>query len=195
MRRLSGSAAAVVVALMGAAVLPPSAAAAIYGWVDASGSMTYSNLPPPNDARVVVEIEDIAPPTPQAQAAADAAHQAEMRALQERLHQLESERRYVPDYAAPSPPPYPVPAPTYGPPPQYASTYAPDCDPDVYDCYGWAGPPVYFTTIAPPRGFRRHDRDGFHHGSRFPRPVGGTRFASGSHAASFSAGGGRSAHF
>jgi len=200
MGRLSGSAAAVLVALVGAAAMlvPSIALAAIYGWVDASGAMTYSNLPPPKDARVVVEIDDIAPPTPQAQAAADAAHASEMRALEERLHQLESERPRLSAYGPP-PPAYSVPAPAYGPPPLSAS-YGPGCDPDYYDCYTWDGPPVYFTTVGavPFRGFRHrdhdrdHDRDGFRHGfNHFPRTGGGLRFASGQRMSGFSASNGR----
>ena len=175
-------------ALMGAgAALAPSAAMAeIYGWVDPSGSVTYSNLPPPKNARVIDVIEETPPPTPQAQAAAEAAHEAEMRALNERVRQLEQELQLTRYDSAPPAPPYPTVAPpSYGPPPSYAS-YGPCFDSEFFDC-GWGGGPIYYTVgVVPFWGFRHHhdhDRDDrFDHGfHRFPPGVGGPHFGGSPH--------------
>jgi hypothetical protein len=176
----------------GCALAPSAAVAEIYGWVDPSGAVTYSNLPPPKNARVIDVIEETPPPTPQAQAAAEAAHQAEMRALNEKVRQLEQEMQQSRYQSAPAPPPYPVAAPpSYGPPPSYAS-YGPACDPELFDCAWWAAGPAYYTIgVLPWWGFHRHhdhdhDRDrgdrfdhGFH---RFPHPVGGPHFVGAPHA-------------
>src|SRR5258708_20843353 len=157
-------------------LVPSQAAAEIYGWVDASGSVTYSNLPPPKSARVVDVIPEIPPPSPQALAAGEAAHQSEMRALNDRVQQIERELQQ----ARSAPPPYPVappasypPPPSYGAPPSYAPTasYESACDAAYYDCNLWDGP-AYYTIGVPFWGFRGrdrdhdhdHDRDGFHHG-------------------------------
>jgi hypothetical protein len=175
-------------ALMGAgAALAPSAALAeIYGWVDPSGSVTYSNLPPPKNARVIDVIEETPPPTPQAQAAAAAAHEAEMRALNERVRQLEQELQLSRYDSAPPPPAYPnVPAPSYGPPP-YTASYGPCFDDEFFDC-GWGGGPVYYTAGVVPfwglRHHRDHDRDGrFDRGlHRGPPGLGAPRFGASAH--------------
>jgi len=157
-------------------LVPSQAAAEIYGWVDASGSVTYSNLPPPKSARVIDVIPEIPPPSPQALAAAEAAHQSEMRALNDKVQQIERELQQ----ARSAPPSYPVDAPpSYGPPPSYgaAASYEQGCDAAYYDCNLWDGP-AYYGIGVPFWGFRPHrdrdhdhdrDRDGFHHGShRFP---------------------------
>jgi hypothetical protein len=179
-------------ALMGAgAALAPSAAMAeIYGWVDPSGSVTYSNLPPPKNARVIDVIEETPPPTPQAQAAAEAAHEAQMRALNERVRQLEQELQLSRYDSAPPAPPYPsVAAPSYGPPP-YTASYGPCFDEEFFDC-GWGGGPVYYTAgVVPFWGVRHHhhhdhdhDRDGrFDHGfHRFQPGSGGPHFGASPH--------------
>jgi hypothetical protein len=181
-------------ALMGAgAALAPSAAMAeIYGWVDPSGSVTYSNLPPPKNARVIDVIEETPPPTPQAQAAAEAAHEAQMRALNERVRQLEQELQLSRYDSAPPAPPYPsVAAPSYGPPP-YTASYGPCFDQEFFDC-GWGGGPVYYTAgVVPFWGVRHHhhhdhdhdnDRDGrFDHGfHRFQPGSGGPHFGASPH--------------
>jgi hypothetical protein len=148
-------------ALVASATLAPSAALAeIYGWVDPSGAVTYSNLPPPKNARVIDLIEEAPPPTPQAQAAAEAAHQAEMRALNEKVRQLEQELQFTRYQSAPPPPPYPTAeAPSYGPPP-YTSSYGPCFDSEFFDC-AWGGGPIYYTAgVVPFWGFHhRHDHD------------------------------------
>lgn len=92
--------------LAGAAALPLAASAEIYGWVDANGEVTYSNLPPPPGARVTDVIHDT-PLSPQA--LAEAAQRSEVSALKDRLRLLELEmarsKREVVDYAAPPPAP------------------------------------------------------------------------------------------
>ena len=40
----------------GCLLAPSAAVAEIYGWVDPSGEVTYSNLPPPKNARVIDRI-------------------------------------------------------------------------------------------------------------------------------------------
>jgi len=175
----------------GAALAPSAATAEIYGWVDPSGSVTYSNLPPPKNARVIDVIEEAPPPSPQAQAAAEAAHQAEMRALNERVRQLEQELQLSRYDSAPPPPPYPgVAAPSYGPPPATAS-YGPCFDDEFFDC-GWGGGPVFYAAgVVPSWGVRRHhDRDGrFDRGlHRGPPGVATPHFAASPHLAA-------SAHF
>jgi hypothetical protein len=173
-------------ALMGAAgaLAPAAAMAEIYGWVDPSGSVTYSNLPPPKNARVIDVIEEAPPPTPQAQAAAEAAHEAEMRALNEKVRQLEQELQFTRYQSAPPPPPYPsMAAPSYGPPP-YPASYGPCFDSDFFDC-GWGGGPIYYTAgVVPFWGVRHHhDRDDrFDHGlHRFPPGFGGPHFGASRH--------------
>jgi len=116
-----------------------------------------------------------------------------MRALNNRLQQLEQELQQS-RYQAPPPVPYPMTAPpAYYPPPQYAA--APSygaCDSDFYDCSSWDGPIYYTVGVAPLWGFRRHhdhDFDHFHHG-RFTRPNGGPHFVGSTHFAG--SGGGHS---
>lgn len=170
-------------------LVPSQAAAEIYGWVDASGSVTYSNLPPPKSARVIDTIEETPPPSPQALAAAEAAHQSEMRALNEKVQQLEREMQQArsPSYPVGAAPSY-GPPPSYGSPPSYAPTasYDAGCDAAYYDCNLWDGP-AYYSIGVPFWGFRPgrdrdrdHDRDGFHHGfHHFSHPGGAPRFAGG----------------
>ena len=162
------------------ALAPCVANAEIYAWVDPSGDVTYSNLPPPKNARVFAVIEESAPPTPQQQAASEAAHQAEMRALNDRVQQLEREMQQS-RWEAEPPVPYPSSAapPAYPPPPP---SYAAGCDYEFMDC-DLLGPPVYYTAGVPLWwGFRGH-REGFHQGfHHFPHPghpIGGPHFGGG----------------
>ena len=86
--------------------VPSTASAEIYGWVDASGSVTYSNLPPPRGAKLtdVIHEEPMSP-----QEVADANHRSEVSALNDRIRLLELEmarsQREVVDYPAPAPSP------------------------------------------------------------------------------------------
>jgi hypothetical protein len=175
------------------------AGAEIYGWVDPSGDVTYSNLPPPKSARVFDVIPEAPPPSPQALANAAAAHESEMRALNEKVQQMEQEMQQARWQAsAPPPPYYPSSAPTsYGPPPSYAPAYSygNGCDAEQYDCGLWDGP-IYSTGIVPFWGFRGHrdhdhdhDRDGFRHGHHFSHTVGGPHSARISTASAVHAGG------
>ena len=176
-------------ALFGAigALAPAVASAEIYGWVDPSGDVTYSNLPPPKNARVFDVIKETPPPSPEAQAAAEAAHRSQMDALNDKVHQLEREMQMQRQLAAapPYPPPGPYSSGSSGYGPSYTGAYAPPdygvgCDSDYYDCNLWDGPAYYSVGIAPwPLGFRR-DRDDFrHHGRDHDR--GFHRFPGGPH--------------
>ena len=138
---------------------PLPAAAEITGWVDSSGSVTYSNLPPPKGAKVIDVIEEV-PSTPQSQAAAAAAHDAQMQSLNARVQQLEWElRQSAMAPAAPPSAPYPVAS---------APSYGPDCDPGFFDCGVWNGPAYY--SIGVPYWPYYRPRAGFHNRGAFPHP-------------------------
>jgi hypothetical protein len=140
----------------------------IYTWVDASGTVNVSNLAPPEGARVT-RVTHASPPaiTARADAAREAAHQAEVQALAERVRQLEDDadlaRRPAPapiEYRAVAPPPviqYIVVPPT----PQYAVNPAPPapigCDPAGFECGFWGIPGFYPTSVVVLRtsNFRR----------------------------------------
>lgn len=145
------------------AALPPLLALAlapawadVYTWVDASGQVTYSNLPPPAGVKVLEVVRGAAPggPTPAEQAAAE--REAEVRALAERVRQLEAEA--APGGEAP-------------PPPLRTARAAPpteqnvECPPPWSDCIapGWA-PWMYPSVVVTgsPRGHHHkgHRGDG-----------------------------------
>jgi hypothetical protein len=132
---------------------PWPAVAAIFGWVDSTGHVTYSNLPPPKGAKVIDTIED-KPVDPAAVAQAGAAHDAQMQALNERVRQLEEQLRQSQRVAVP--PNYAVPPP---------APWAAGCDGYFNDCRSWDGP-AYFTigvpylAGAPVLGPRHHHPDG-----------------------------------
>ncbi len=118
------------IAVAVALAAPVIARAEIYGWVDSNGEVTYSNLPPPDSARVFDVMQEPAPSP--AKAADQAAHAAQMDALNDRLRLMELEmaraKREVVDYPAPPPSPPGV-----------------GCGPgDAYDCLADPGP--YYTT-------------------------------------------------
>src|ERR1700712_3111446 len=105
-------------ALMGlvAVIATPQAHADIYTWVDASGAVNVTNLPPPKTARVTNVVPDSPrPPVTAADAAAAAARASqEAQALADRVHELElqvEQARAQPPAppvvyaAAPAPPP------------------------------------------------------------------------------------------
>jgi len=122
-----------------------AAQADIYTWTDKNGVVNVSNLPPPEGVRPT-RVTHEAPKDPAREAAArEAAHLAELRALNERVAQLqeqvEQSRREIPPpmavvappmmpYAAPSGP-YIVNVVTQQPAPAYGPTGA--CD------SGWGG--------------------------------------------------------
>jgi Domain of unknown function (DUF4124) len=164
------------------------ARADIYTWVDASGMTHISNLSPPAGAHVVSVLQE----EPQEllareDAARNAARQAELWALSDRVRELE---RAV---ASAQPPPPPqviyVPAPAAA---QYPTNIAPPapvqyqanvaapvsygCDPWWADCWSWWGPGLYSTGVVVVGGpdFHRHrpGRPG-HHFADATRPVRG----------------------
>ena len=129
----------------------------IYTWVDASGSINVSNLAPPEGVRVARVVHESAPAiAARAEAAREAAHQAEVQALAERVRQLEdielakSQAAPPADYRAIPPPPViqyvvvPPPAPYTVNPAPPANT---GCDPGWIDCGLWGVPGFYPTGV------------------------------------------------
>jgi hypothetical protein len=118
-----------------------SAHADIYTWVDASGNVNLSNRPPPEGARVTsVYRED-----PAVHATADAARAAaardELKALNERVTQLERDLDAANDRPPPAPIVYAPPAPPpVAYPPVIAQTIVVPSPPSYADCSTpWAG--------------------------------------------------------
>lgn len=152
-------------------VFTPPASAEIYGWTDASGETTYSNLPPPAGARVT----DIIHETPLSpQAVAEAAHRTEVSELNDRIRLLELEmarqQRQVVDFAAPP-----------------ATPAGLGCGPGGYaDCNPSYDYSPYFTTgLWYGNGMRgRHDGRGHGHASGRPGHGGPMRIShAGAHGA------------
>ena len=170
--------------LPAASLLTGAAAADVYTWVDASGNVNVSNLAPPAGARVTNVAHENPAAIARAEAARAAAHEAEVRALADRVDELER----VADAAARMPPPaYPLPA--APPPPQYTVTVMPPDVPEplassywagctAWDCWqpgwpGWYAAPV--VVLSPPltRGRSRHrPHGGPQHGAGAPPPHG-----------------------
>ena len=136
-----------------------TAHADIYTWVDAAGSINVSNLAPPDGVHVTRLMHAGAPAAAIGdQTARDTTRQAEMRALAERVRQLEDEvesvRRQLPppvDYRPVPLPPvvqYVNPAP---PLTQYAVIEAPPtntwCDPTWLSCGLAWGPAFYPSSV------------------------------------------------
>lgn len=129
-----------------------AAAQQIYGWTDANGDVTYSNLPPPKGAKVT----DVIPDSPMSpQAIQEAARRSELSALRDRIRLLELEqersKREVVDYPG-TPAATPISAPCSG------DTSA-DCDPTAA--------PYYTSGLLYGTGRQRRDNDhhGDHHGN------------------------------
>lgn len=120
----------------------------IYGWTDANGDVTYSNLPPPKGAKVT----DVIPDTPLSpQAVQEAARRSELSALKDRIRLLELEqarnKREVVDYPG-------TPATAEAPAPCTSDSTA-GCDPTAA--------PYYTTSLLYGTGRRRGDHDGDRH--------------------------------
>jgi len=82
----------VLPAMLASSVGLPVAHADIYTWVDASGAINLSNLPPPEGVHVTKILRGPPPEVvAREEAARDAARQAEAQALAERVRQLEDE--------------------------------------------------------------------------------------------------------
>jgi Domain of unknown function (DUF4124) len=164
------------------------ARADIYTWVDASGMTHISNLLPPDDAHVASVLQE----KPQQilareDAAGNAARQAELQALSDRVRELEREvesaRPPLPPQVIYEPAPVPVQYPTNVVPPapvQYqpniAAPISYGCDPWWVDCWSWWGPGPYSTSVvvvgAP--NFNRHPpRRPEHHFAKAKRHVRG----------------------
>ncbi len=125
----------------------PPAQAEIYTYVDAQGRVNVSNLTPPDGARVTSVVHEAPPrPNPYADAAREAARQADVAALSQRIEQLQ----YALDSAARQPPPpqyvmVPTPMPMAPPPQQYvaddaAQAQGPDCPYGWSSCTSWWNP-------------------------------------------------------
>jgi hypothetical protein len=158
--------------------------AEIYTWVDAAGTINVSNLAPPEGVRVSSIMRASAPATAtRDDAARNAARQAEVQALAERVRQLEDEvelaTRQVPpqvDYRAIPAPPMMQYAVDLAPPPvQYAVNVVnmtppanTGCDPAWMGCGLWWFPGIYPASVVVVRApnFRR-----------FPPVHGGHQFA------------------
>lgn len=147
------------------------ARADIYTWVDASGAVNISNLSPPKSVRITSVIkerplellarEDVA---------RNAARQAELQVLSDRVRQLESKLESTAQPQASSQIIYvPVPAPTAAAV-QYQANIPPleagGCDPFWAGCGGWWGSALYPTSVvfvgAPNAHRLRADRS-WHH--------------------------------
>lgn len=166
----------------------------IYTWIDKSGTINLSNLPPPEGVKVTKVIHESPPKTASpGDAADDPLRQPDVQALAERIRQLEQEVEFA---KRPLPPPMAYPAVPAPPVPQYPSVqyqgieaqpavpygaYAAQpanygCDPSWLDCGAGWGPSLYPATVvvvgAP--SFRRHFP--FHGGHHFAmqRPVRGS---------------------
>jgi hypothetical protein len=129
----------------------------IYTWVDASGSINVSNLAPPDGVRVASVKRESAPAiAARAEAAREAARQAEVKALADRVRQLEdielakSQAPPPADYRAIPPPPV-IQYVVVPPPAPYAVNPAPPantgCDPAWIGCGLWGIPGIYPTSI------------------------------------------------
>jgi hypothetical protein len=151
----------------------------IYTWVDGSGSINVSNVAPPEGVRVA-SITHASPPAAvaRADAAREAARQAEVEALAQRVRELEDDvelaRRQAPppvDYRAIPPPPV-IQYLVLPPPAQYALNPAlpanTGCDPAWTDCGPWGFSGIYPTSVVVLRASNfRHFHPG-RGGHRFP---------------------------
>jgi hypothetical protein len=142
-------------------LLPQLARADIYTWTDASGRINVSNLAPPQGARVTNVVHERSPAAsaPLSDAARNAARDAEVQALEERVRELqdgvERARRQAPAPMDYRPIPEP-PAARYGvafapPVVQYADAAAPaanpGCDATWVGCGPWWGPGIYPASV------------------------------------------------
>lgn len=150
-------------AALAATLAASPARADIYTWVDASGTINVSNIAPPDGVRVTGIIHASTPAaTTGDPPGREVAREAQVRALTERVGQLEDEIAFAQRQVAP-PVQYVV-----TPPPvvQYITDFAPQvqyvnpapqasagCDPSWTDCgYGWnpAFYPASILVLRPP---------------------------------------------
>ena len=166
-----------VSAVLAGALGVPLAHADVYTWTDVSGRLNVSNLAPPEGVHVSRVVHEdpskVRPPAPPR----DAARDAEMQALNERVAELQDQvdraQRQPPApvvaYRAVAPPPVQVTVNVVPPAPaaDYAASpaYPPGCDPTVFGCPVF-GYPVGVVVLKAPR-FHRFDR--FNRFDRFDR--------------------------
>jgi len=130
----------------------------MYTWVDPTGRVNVSNLPPPDDVRVTSVTHEIAQKVAaRSDAARDAAREAELQILSDRVRQLEREVELA---SRPVPPPVMQSAVVMQwTPVQYQIEVAPPetagCDTASWGCGGWWGSGLgsgfYPATIVAPR--------------------------------------------
>jgi hypothetical protein len=118
-----------------------SAHADIYTWVDASGKVNLSNRPPPEGARVTNVYREDPAVHATAEAARAAAARDELKALNERVTQLERDLDAANDRPPPAPIVYVPPAPPpVAYPPVIAQTMVVPSPPAYADCNSpWGG--------------------------------------------------------
>jgi hypothetical protein len=109
----------------------------IYTWVDSFGKVNVSNLKPPEGTQVTSVFREDPAARASAEAARAAAERDELRALTDRVAQLEQDA----EVAAKRPPPAPIayvqPVPTY--PPVITQTFIEPASQSSYgDCNAWA---------------------------------------------------------
>lgn len=172
---------AVLLALLAWAAGMQLARADIYTWVDANGVTNVSNVGPPDGARVTAVTHE----TPQAaasryDAAREAARQAEVQALADRVRQLETQVEIAQRPAPPSPATVayvPVATPVFVPyeTEPAAAPATRGCDPTWYGCWasGWGFFPPSIIVLSGANV--RHHPNGAHRPDRIsvPRPVSG----------------------
>ena len=140
----------------------------IYTWVDASGATNVSNLSPPEGVRVTRVTHENPQKPVRLETARDAAHDAEIQALSERVQQLQREVDLARTYA---PPPQPMAYPAI--PPAPAPAYAVDdmpaptnpCDSGFGCGYWWGQPlsPANVVVVRAPSFRRAQPFHGTHH--------------------------------
>jgi hypothetical protein len=168
---------AVLPAFFAAALGPALAHADIYTWTDASGRVNVSNLDPPDGVRVTNVVHVNPEDKAREDAALNAARQAEMQSLAERVRQLQDEvelsRHQMPppiDYRPVALPPPPAQYSTdwAAPPAQYpvsaASPAYSGCEFEWNCGSWWGGYPVSVVVVRAPN-FRRFRPV---HGGRYP---------------------------
>lgn len=177
---------AVLVALVASAGALAPAHADVYNWVDRDGTVTASNLAPPEGVRVTKIVHTSA----KEKAAIDAARAAQLQALSERVRDLEQQVQSAkslppPDVGYPpmmAPPPIPYAMNRMPAVQQYvvvesqpsapgANPYG--CDPTWASCWSSFYGPLVYPGVVVVSGHRHHShRGGGHNGSRFGGPHG-----------------------
>lgn len=180
---------AALAALFAAALGASLAHADIYTWTDASGRVNVSNLDPPDGVRVTNVVHVNPEDKVREDAALNAARQAEMQSLAERVRELQDEvelsRRPMPppiDYRAMVPPPPMQYSADWAPPPVQYPVSAPSppysgCEFDWNCGSWWGGYPTSIVVVRAPNFRRFHPVHGG--GGRFPAPKPPMRMAGG----------------